>query len=625
MNLLLTGKFFNERADFLLWLRKNHAIHIELDPAIVFSLLDSPTNDFDAIVIDEHIFSSTKQSIEFAWGLHRNFPEIPTIMIISPRDNYEDIFSLYQKGGLFDVIERYQIDAKSQFSAFKAILFRIEQCLKRNDLIKNKYEREVTSLKEEVILAKSEASKSLETKKHETINYLFNCLKSERDIFIQEREIFRSLFFKDTDIHDEDILKRIPYFEKSFLGKSDKAKAFFEETTRAISSGNNLLIYGKSGHEIKDLSTFIYLFKNLSYEVPFIELDCSLISNENFEAEAFGQFKRILNNRYVPSQGKEKIGKLEQANQGFLFINHIEQLSIANQELLFNALKSGYIVPVGSSCREHRVEIDFNLIVGSTKNLHTLVNKGEFKWHLLNYCLQGQTLRIPMFHERIEDFKFMLHYTLINSGANVILDESAIEFLSKQEWPDGVHSLEHFINGYLLDLLKPDFSIIDGFEIEHLFNNYKKGFVVKEDNQKSTLYQLHLNTKTVGTVRKNLDFLETVANDYFTDFDVIKIIDLDKLAHQEFHSTIAAKKSTRGRKRVNECLTTTRYKAHARGKVNQQRLAVKYLLNLHPEKWAMLRKVTFFNEMLNENTELFTGSDKRIPVQKNVMLNITSQ
>lgn len=619
MNLLLTGKFFNERPDFLTWLRKNHAIHIELDPAIVFDLLDNASNPFDAIIIDEHFFSSTKQSIEFAWGLHRNFPETPSIMIISPRDNYEEIFGLYEKGGLFDVIERYQIDSKSQFAAFKAILFRIEQCLKRNNLIKDKYEGKIIKLNEELNLAKTEVSKDIESKKHHIINYLFNCLKSEREIFIQEREIFRSLFFKDTDIHNEEVLKRIPYFEKSFLGKSERVKSFFDETTKAISSGNNILIYGKSGNEIRDLATFVYLFKNLPYEVPFIELDCSVISNEDFEAEAFGQYKRILNNRYVTGEGKQKIGKLEQANQGFLFINNIEQLSIHNQELLFKALKNGYMIPVGGSTKDHWVEIDFNLIIGSTKNLQSMISKGEFKWHLLNYFSQGETLKIPMFHEREEDFKFIFHYTLINSGANIVLDESAIEYLSKQEWPDGIISIEHFVNIYLMNLRKADFFVIDGFEIEKLFNNYRKGFEVKEDTRQSTLYQIHLNTKTISTVRKNLDFLEKTANDYFVDFDTIKIIDLDKLAYQEFHSTIAEKKSTRGRKRVNECVTVSRYKAYQNGKINQQRLAIKYLLNLHPEKWSLLRRVTFFNEILVENTELFKNTNSAVSQEKSVL------
>lgn len=619
MNLLLTGKFFNERPDFLLWLRKNHTIFIELDPGIIFELLDNPNNAFDAIIIDEHLFSSTKQSIEFAWGLNRNFPEIPTIMIISPRDNYEDIFSLYQKGGLFDVIERYQIDSKSQFAAFKAILFRIEQCLKRNSLIKDKFEEKLVKLNDELHLAKSEVSKDIESKKHHVINYLFDCLKSERDIFIQEREIFRSLFFKDTDLQDTDILKRIPYFEKSFLGKSKIVKNFFDETTRAISSGNNILIYGKSGLEIRDLATFVYIFRNLPYEVPFIELDCSIISNEDFEAEAFGQYKRILNNRYVTNEGKQKIGKLEQANQGFLFINHIEQLSISNQELLFKALKNGYIIPVGGSTKEHWIEIDFNLMVGSTKNLHTMINKGEFKWHLLNYIMQGEVLKIPMFHERMEDFKFIFHYTLINSGANAVLDESAIEYLSKQEWPDGIISIEHFVNVYLLNLRKPDFFVIDGFEIEKLFNNYLKGFEIKEDSRQSTLYQIHLNTKTISTVRKNLDFLEKTARDYFIDFEVIKIIDLDKLAYREFHNSIAEKKSTRGRKRVNECMTVSRYKTYKNGKTNQQRLAIKYLFKLHPEKWSLLRKVTFFNEILAENTELFRNGSIETPIEKSII------
>lgn len=615
MNFLLTGKFFHERIDFLDWLRKSHTLHLELDPAIIFDLLDNTNNTFDAIIIDEHFFSSTKQSIEFARGLHHNFPEIPTIMIISPRDNYDDIFNLYQKGGLFDVIERYHIDSKTQFAAFKAILFRIEQSLRRNTLIRDKFEEKTCELQEELRQVKSEVSKYSDSKKNHQFNYLFNCLKWEREIFMQEREIFRSIFFKNIEIHDEDILKRIPYFEKSFLGNSNKSKNFFDETSKAISSGSNLLIYGKSGPEIKDLATFVYLFRNLPYEVPFIELDCSLISNDNFKAEAFGQFKRIQNNRYVPAQGKEKIGKLEQANHGFLFINNLDELSINNQELLFTALKDGYITPIGGFAKEHRIEIDFNLMAGSKKNLHTMISKGEFKWHLLNYHLQGQVLKIPSFHERAEDFKFLFHYVLVNSGINMVLDESAIEFLSKQEWPDGILSLEHFVNVYLLNLRKPDFCIMDGFEIEKLYTNYCRGFEVKDDSHKSTMYQIHLNTKTISTVRKNLDFLEKTATEYFLDFEIIKIIDLDKLAYREFHTNIAEKKSTRGRKRMNECVTANKYKALLNGKINQQRLAAKYLFNLHPEKWTLLRKVTFFNELLTENTEIFGKSNTESPTK----------
>ncbi len=608
MQLLLTGKFFHERTDFVTWLRKNHSTHVELDHAVIFDLLDNPKYSFDAIIIDEHFFSSTKQSIEFAWGLHRNFPEVPTIMIISPRDSYEDIFEIYRKGGLFDVIERYQIDSKSQFTAFKAILFRVEQSLKRNNLIKRKLEDQINLLSEEVQKAKSEVSREAESKKLESGSFLFKYLKSEREIFLQEREIFRSMFFKDIDIHDEDILKRIPFFEKSFLGNSKKTKTFFEETSQAIAAGSNMLIYGKSGAEIKDLVTFIYLFKNLPYEVPLIELDCALISNEDFEAEAFGHFKRIMNNRYVTNQGKEKLGKLEQANQGFLFINNIDQLSISNQETLFAALKNGYITPLGGSLKEHRVDIDFTLIAGAARNLHTMINKGEFKWHLLNYLLQGSVIKIPMFHEREQDFKYIFHYLLVNAGAEFIVDETAIEFLSKQNWPDGIVSVEHFVNVYLMNLAKPEFSVIRGFEMEKIFGTYKKGFEVKQDTPQLALYRLHLNTKTISTVSKNLDFLEKTAEEFFTDFEVIKVVELDKMAHREFHDSIAGKKSTRGRKRQNECMTVSRYKDTKNGKVNQQRLAARYLLNLHPEKWPLLRKVTFFNEILSENTELFENN-----------------
>jgi hypothetical protein len=204
----------------------------------------------------------------------------------------------------------------------------------------------------------------------------------------------------------------------------------------------------------------------------------------------------------------------------------------------------------------------------------------------------------------------------------MIFDKSAIEFLNEQEWPDGIISIEHFVNVYLKNSVKSEFSVINGFETEKLFNNYRKGFEVKEDTRQSTLYRIHLNTKTISTVRKNLDFLEKTARDYFIDFEVIKIIDLDKLAYPEFHASIRKKKSTRGRKRVNECLTISRYKVYQNGKINQQRLAVKYLLNIHPEKWGLVRRAAFFNEILCENAEIFAynGNTSEKQVLKKINL-----
>jgi vacuolar-type H+-ATPase subunit F/Vma7 len=123
MKLLLTGKYFNERLDFLSYISKKHSISQELDATVIFDLLDDEKNNYDAIIIDENLFNTCNQTLDFAWGLHLNYPEIPTILIISPRDSYEEIYDIYKKGVLFEIIERFQIDAKSKFSYFNSILF----------------------------------------------------------------------------------------------------------------------------------------------------------------------------------------------------------------------------------------------------------------------------------------------------------------------------------------------------------------------------------------------------------------------------------------------------------------------------------------------------------------------
>jgi hypothetical protein len=147
--------------------------------------------------------------------------------------------------------------------------------------------------------------------------------------------------------------------------------------------------------------------------------------------------------------------------------------------------------------------------------------------------------------------------------------------------------------------------VLNAFEIENVYNSFSNGFEKERDIEKISLYELYLNTKTISTVKKVLDFLETVAVDYFTDFKIIKTIDLDKLAYQDFHQNVSEKSSTRGRKRLKECLTTHRFRKFPNSKINQQRLAVKYLMNLSPEKWSLLRKVVLFIDILSEDENIF--------------------
>ena len=144
---------------------------------------------------------------------------------------------------------------------------------------------------------------------------------------------------------------------------------------------------------------------------PLIVINCAAISENLIESELFG----YENGAFTGARAKGKIGLIEQANGGILFLDEIGDMPINLQARLLRVLAEKEVMRIGSSKTKH---IDIGVICASHRNFRDLVEGGEFREDLY-YRVAGITFTIPTFRER-EDLKWLINRTQTTKGSKGI-------------------------------------------------------------------------------------------------------------------------------------------------------------------------------------------------------------
>ena len=126
-------------------------------------------------------------------------------------------------------------------------------------------------------------------------------------------------------------------------------------------------------------------------EGPFVALNCAAIPDQLAEAELFGHEKGAFTDASTA-----RIGKLEYAKNGTLFLDEVESLPLSTQAKLLRALSDNIVTPLGS----HK-EVPINCrIISATKD--ELRGNENFRQDLF-FRLQVAELKIPPLRSRSED------------------------------------------------------------------------------------------------------------------------------------------------------------------------------------------------------------------------------
>ena len=210
--------------------------------------------------------------------------------------------------------------------------------------------------------------------------------------------------------------------------------------TQLAAGEAKVLITGETGVG-KDLVARLIHARSARGNRPFVAINCAGIAETLLESELFGHVKGSFTGAY-----RDKVGKLELAHRGTIFLDEIGEMSLRMQALLLRFLEDGEIQRVGTDAGG--AVVDVRVLAATNRDLDKLVAHGQFREDLL-YRIKVLHLHIPPLRERVEDVAVLVDHFVGRSGRTVAFTPEAVRALERYWWPGNVRELHNVVEQVL--------------------------------------------------------------------------------------------------------------------------------------------------------------------------------
>lgn len=247
--------------------------------------------------------------------------------------------------------------------------------------------------------------------------------------------------------------------ENSFIGKSEKIVRIKEHVEKIADGDLPVLLTGETGTGKDIVAKMIHHLSSRS-NYPFMPVICTEFAPELVSDELFGHERGSFSNAI-----RKRIGRIETADRGTIFLNEIADVDSGNQQRLRRVIETGEFERIGSS---DTINVDVRFIAATNRNIEELVDKGDFQKDLY-YRLKGHVIHIPALRERREDIPLLVTHFLkvasYKSGSDVpALKPGVMDYLKNRDWPGNVRELETCINRAVIISDDETISIKDLFD-----------------------------------------------------------------------------------------------------------------------------------------------------------------
>jgi len=207
----------------------------------------------------------------------------------------------------------------------------------------------------------------------------------------------------------------------------------------------NILLHGETGSGKDALARYIHESSPRSAH-NFVAINCGAVPENLIESELFGHEPGAFT-----GAEKRRIGKIEHAHQGTLFLDEVESMPLSLQIKLLRVLEEQKVERLGSN--EVR-DVDVRIIAATKADLKKLSGEGEFRADLY-YRLNVVKVDIPPLRERKEDIPLLFHHFVLVAAArydreSVPLDAAQASLLMERPWPGNVRELRNLAERYVL-------------------------------------------------------------------------------------------------------------------------------------------------------------------------------
>jgi formate hydrogenlyase transcriptional activator len=227
---------------------------------------------------------------------------------------------------------------------------------------------------------------------------------------------------------------------ENIIGNSPALKHVLELVETVAPIDSTVLLLGETGTGKELIARAIHDCSRRK-DRTFVKLNCAAIPTGLLESELFGHEKGAFTGAIT-----QKLGRMELADQGTLFLDEVGDIPIEIQPKLLRALQEREFERLGST---HTRRVNIRLVAATNRDLEQMIATREFRSDLY-YRLHVFPIRIPPLRERKEDIPQLVSYFVQKFAKQMqkkieAISHAVMKGLMAWEWPGNIRELENFI------------------------------------------------------------------------------------------------------------------------------------------------------------------------------------
>ena len=227
---------------------------------------------------------------------------------------------------------------------------------------------------------------------------------------------------------------------EGIIGKSSVLRRLLQMVETVAGGDSTVLLLGETGTG-KELIARAIHSQSPRDDRPFVKLNCAAIPTGLLESELFGHERGSFTGAIA-----QKIGRLEVAHQGSLFLDEIGDISLELQPKLLRVLQEREFERLGSTRTQ---KVDVRIVAATHRDLEGMILEKLFRSDLY-YRLNVFPIHVPPLRERPEDIPLLAQHFVqqVTRRMRKTIDtvpSETMEALIHYRWPGNIRELENVI------------------------------------------------------------------------------------------------------------------------------------------------------------------------------------
>jgi two-component system nitrogen regulation response regulator NtrX len=263
--------------------------------------------------------------------------------------------------------------------------------------------------------------------------------KADRLVLVADRALETSRLKRE--VKD---LKQLTPYSATLVGSSGSISHLRQTIDKVAPTNSRILIVGPSGAG-KELTARTLHVLSARAAAPFVVINAAAITPERMEVELFG-----IEQSNGGDQAR-KVGALEEAHGGTLFIDEIADMPRETQNKILRVLVDQTFQRVGGT---NKVEVNVRIITSTARNLEEEIAAGRFREDLF-HRLSVVPIRVPPLAERREDVPELVEHFMDQISQATGLPKrrigtDAMAVLQTHDWPGNVRQLRNNVERLMI-------------------------------------------------------------------------------------------------------------------------------------------------------------------------------